>query len=405
MSVEHVIVLMLENNSFDRMLGGLLPPRPDPATPGGGVKGAAQHFSNIDHTTGKNYTMSPTSAREMPEDPGHEYSDTIGQIANNSSGFVANFVSRHPSSPATERQEIMSYYGDGDLPVLHALAKNFTICDRWFSSMPGPTWPNRLFLYSGTSLGFTDMNALHQWDQKTLFDQLSADGISWRLYYGDVSSTAILLNKPDPYYMYSMRYFFQHAAGPAADFPAFSLIEPAYFLSPNDQHPPHDVFRGEALVADVYNALRSNDELWRKSLLVITYDEHGGFFDHIDPPAAIPPDDRRDGSGFNWDRLGVRVPAVLVSPWFDQGVITETFDHTSLVRFVLDLNGLATDWLGARAGGQYVCAVHADDSAKHDESAPAHNPAGLHGARRAGATDRPSGRAGRHDARPGSRHR
>jgi len=349
MPLDHVIVLMLENNSFDRMLGDLFPPRPDPVSPGGGVKGAAAQYSNIDATTGKQYAMTATTAREMPEDPGHDLSDVLSQIAHHGSGFVSNFVKKYPHSPATERQQIMSYYADGALPVLHALAKNFTVCDRWFSSMPGPTWPNRLFLYSGTCWGFTDMNSLHYWAQPTLFDLLGNNGVPWKLYYGDISSTYILVNEPDPTSTGSLRYFYQDAKGPEADFPKFSIIEPGYFgKTPSDQHPPHDVFRGEALIAEVYNALRANDALWQRSLLVVTYDEHGGFYDHIDPPASIAPDDRRDGSGFNFDRYGVRVPAVLISPWLDPGVITDTFDHTSLVKFVLQHAGLDSTGLGVR---------------------------------------------------------
>jgi phospholipase C len=349
MPLDHIIVLMLENNSFDRMLGGLLPPRPDANNPGGGVQGAAAQYSNVDQTTGKRYAMTATTAREMPDDPGHDLSDVITQTSNHCSGFVNNFAAKYPGSAATERQQIMSFYADGALPVLHPLAKNFTICDRWFSSMPGPTWPNRLFLYSGTSLGFTDMNALHYWDQPTLFDLLSNNGVPWKLYYGDVSSTYILVNHPDSSATVSLRYFYQDAKGPESRFPKFSLIEPGYFgKTPSDEHPPHDVFRGEALIAEVYNALRANDALWQRSLLVVTYDEHGGFYDHIDPPASIAPDNRRDGSGFNFDRYGVRVPAVLISPWLDAGVITDTFDHTSLVKFVLEHSGLGANGLGAR---------------------------------------------------------
>jgi phospholipase C len=359
MPLDHIIVLMLENNSFDRMLGGLFPPRSDQVNPGGGVKGAATQYSNVDKSTGKIYTMVTTTAREMPEDPGHDLTDVLPQISNNCSGFVNNYVSKYPTSAATERQEIISFYAEGALPVLHDLAKNFTVCDRWFSSLPGPTWPNRLFLYSGTSWGFTDMNALHYWDQPTLFDLLSNNGIPWKLYYGDISSTYILVNHPDPTDTFPLRYFFQDAKGPEANFPKFCLIEPGYFgKTPSDQHPPHDVFRGEALIAEVYNALRANDALWQRSLLVVTYDEHGGFYDHIEPPASIAPDAKRDGSGFNFDQYGVRVPAVLISPWLDAGVINDTFDHTSLVKFVLERSGLGSNGLGARVSAATTFQSH-----------------------------------------------
>jgi len=337
---------MMENNSFDRMLGALLPDR---SGQGGGIQGATGRYSNTDNTTGAVYALKPTQAREVQDDPGHELGDTLEQIVGPCKNFVNNFVKNYPSSSSADRQEIMSYYPDGSLPALHKLAKTFTICDRWFSSMPGPTWPNRCFVHTGTSLGFTDMKWLHYWDQTTLYQLLSAQGISWKIYYGDIPSTYILVNKPDPSQCYSLRYFYQDIAGPERSFPQYVFIDPAYFgKNPSDQHPPHDVLRGEALISDVYNALRSNDELWQRSLLVVTYDEHGGLFDHVYPASTIAPDNRRDGSGFDFALFGVRVPTVLVSPWLDHGVITDTFDHTSLLKFLIDKWGL-NDALGARA--------------------------------------------------------
>src|SRR5437588_2148035 len=207
MPLDHIIVLMLENNSFDRVLGALFEPRADPTTPGGGIKGAEATYSNADKTTGKTYTLKPTVMRETIDDPGHDLQNVLRQLHDHEGGFVTDFAATYPKSTTTERQNIMGYFEDGFLPVIHTLAKNFTVCDRWFSSMPGPTWPNRLFLYSGTSNGFTDMKALHYWDQRTLFDMLSSHGISWRLYYGDISSTFILVNKPDTFYCYPFRYF------------------------------------------------------------------------------------------------------------------------------------------------------------------------------------------------------
>lgn len=345
--LEHIIVLMLENSSFDRMLGALFAPRGEAGADGGGVKGLAGNFSNIDPTSNSKYSMRVTTAREMQNDPGHDYENVVRQLAGSNSGFVADFSQTYPDSTSALRQEIMSYYEDWTLPVLHALAHNFTVCDRWFSSLPGPTWPNRLFLYSGTSLGHMDMKLVHYWDQPTLFDVLTTFGISYRLYYGDISNTYILVNKPDVAFTYPYRYFHTDVKD-HAQFPQFSLIEPSYFWSPNDQHPPHDVFRGEALIAEVYNALRSNDDLWQRSLLVVCYDEHGGFYDHVSPPATTAPDAWTDGTKFDFRRLGARVPAIAVSPWFDNGVVEDTFDHTSLTKFVLQHFGLPCDRLGAR---------------------------------------------------------
>jgi phospholipase C len=142
-----------------------------------------------------------------------------------------------------------------------------------------------------------------------------------------------------------MRYFYRDVQGPEKNFAQFCFIEPHYGTlnkkSQNDQHPLSDVFRGEVLIRDVYNALRANAALWERSLLVITYDEHGGFYDHVDPPDAIPPDSRTDQSKFDFKQLGLRVPTILLSPWLDKGVIVDTFDHTSLLKFLTDKWGLS----------------------------------------------------------------
>ncbi len=170
------------------------------------------------------------------------------------------------------------------------------------------------------------------------------------IYYGDMSSTVLL--QPVPLFAYTMRHFWTLANGPAANVPQYCFLEPNYGVyrqaSENDQHPMSDVVAGDQFIRDVYNAIRANDALWQSSLLVIIYDEHGGFYDHVPQPATVPPDNYRDGSGFNFDRLGVRVPAVLVSPWLDQGVISDTFDHTSVLKFLIEQFGLATTLLGDR---------------------------------------------------------
>jgi len=354
-SLDHIIVLMLENNSFDRMLGALFPER----VGGGGIKGSANNHWN-DDTSPKpkapvRHVMQPTIARTVQPDPMHEYTNVLNQFKGPNKGFVTDFATTYETTDWLQRQEIMGYYDDGILPNLHTLAKQYTVCDRWFSSMPGPTWPNRVFVHTGTSLGYTTNSMGNNWDQWTLYDLLGDNGVSWKIYYadGDISQALVLRHTPwvDP-----MSYFYIAARGPEASFPKYCFIEPNYGsypwdkVSQNDQHPLSDVFRGEKLIWDVYNALRANDSLWQRSLLVITYDEHGGFYDHVEPPGppdAVPPDNRTDASGFKFDKLGLRVPTILLSPWLDQGVITDTFDHTSLLKFLIDKWNL-TNLLGDR---------------------------------------------------------
>ena len=344
MPLDHIIVLMMENNSFDRMLGALLPER----SGGGGIKGTAGNHFNIDPQTHNPIYLKPTTTREVQLDPGHNLANTLAQIKGPSKGFVEDFVKKYPNSRPQDRQEIMGYYPDGELPILHELAQAFTICDAWFSSLPGPTWPNRVFAHTGTSLGYTTNSIFNAWDQTTLYDLLDARRISYKIYYGDKSQTYVLMHKP---WVDAMQYFFRDVQGPEAKFPQYCFIEPHYgTFSPsgqNDQHPPSDVRRGEKLIGDVYNALRANDALWQRSLLVITYDEHGGFYDHVYPPATVAPDNRTDPH-FDFKQLGVRVPTILVSPWLAQGVIKDIFDHTSLLKFLIDKWGLSDD-LGKRA--------------------------------------------------------
>jgi phospholipase C len=248
----------------------------------------------------------------------------------------------------------MSFHNEGTLPALHALASTFTICERWHSSVPGPTWVNRLFALSGTSLGRVKMPNgimnlnLHWYDQPTLFDRLNEKSIDWRVYFGDTPLSLLFVHQWSPENAarhHHMMAFYQDAAGDADKFPPFAFIEPAY-LQPgaNDAHPPHDIIPSDRLVASVYNAVRANEKLWNSTLLVVLFDEHGGFYDHVVPPAAVPPDHHNEE--YDFKRYGVRVPAVLISPYTGNGVFSDLLDHTSLLRYAQEKWGL--DDLGER---------------------------------------------------------
>lgn len=335
--VSHVVAIMLENQSFDRLLGCMRTVYPgaegiDPAAP----------LGNLDPDSGQAIWQAASASQIVRLDPGHDLDNVLRQIAGGEcSGFVADFSHIYPQSTPAERQEVMAYYGLGALPALHALARTYAVCDHWFSSVPGPTWPNRFFVHSGTSLGHTKMPEgfdpnLHIYDQPTVFQRLEERGLPWRIYYEDIPQSLVLTWQ----WAHAQNYrplaqFFTDAAGSAESFPAYCFIEPKYFgADADDQHPPHDVMRGEALFASVYNALRANEDLWRSALLVVLHDEHGGFFDHVAPPPAIPPDHRTEE--FAFDRYGIRVPALLVSPWVDPSVVSTVFDHTSLLTYLTD---------------------------------------------------------------------
>ncbi|MDE1763839.1 MAG: hypothetical protein KGH88_06310 [Thaumarchaeota archaeon] len=194
--------------------------------------------------------------------------------------------------------------------------------------------------------GVMDLN-LHFYDQTTIFDRLDEKKLSWKVYFGDIPVSMVLAHQWIPQNAVRHRPLLElfDDFKKESDVPNFVWIEPSYMPSAaNDYHPPHNVFRGENLVADVYNALRANEELWNSSLFVILFDEHGGFYDHVIPPRAIPPDDNRKEWTFN--QLGIRVPAILVSPWVGNGVVSDTFDHTSLLKYLTDKWGLGP--LGTR---------------------------------------------------------
>jgi phospholipase C len=364
--IRHVIMLMMENRSFDHMLGALQVFNPDidgvdPQNPGVNLdaeKGNAPH------------KQTPSAAQFVSKDfkVPHEFENVTRQIADGMTHFVDEFRRENPNAPATEADQVMAYFKDGDLPALHALAKSFTVCDRWFSSMPGPTWPNRFFVHSGTSLGDVLMpdGAIDtvrmffgRYTQRTIYDELNDKGISWKIYHGGVPQSIVLSRLKRLYFtdgFQEMDAFLDNCKGAETDFPAYAFIEPRYFDGlrggENDQHSPAGVVAGEKLIADVYNAIRANQALWESTLLIVTYDEHGGFYDHVVPPATVAPDENTDN--YTFSQLGVRVPAVLVSPWVAKGVDHTLYDHTSVLRYVCEKWGL-----------QAICRRTASEAGEH----------------------------------------
>ena len=350
--IKHAVLLMMENHSFDQMLGCLQDEYPN--LDGIDINNPAPRF-NLDLSGNKVFQI-PTDEQQVRLDPKHEQRFVMDQIANENSGFVTDFQKNLEGNTAEDRQNVMGYYLMGRLPALHELGRNFTVCDRWFSSLPGPTWPNRFFALSGTSSGRVLMpegiTHLRPWevfaqDQLTLFDRLNEAGNSWKIYYYDFPSS-LLLNRqrlPQNLIHYTpIKDFFTDVLDEPS-FPAFTFIEPKYFgADQNDDHPPHNIFKAQKLIADVYNAIRSVPDLWASTLLVVVYDEHGGFYDHVEPPAAVPPDNHREE--WTFDRLGVRVPAILISPWVGARVEKTVFDHTSLLKYLTDKWGLGP--LGSR---------------------------------------------------------
>lgn len=384
----HVFVLMLENRSFDQMLGAL-------NKVGINVDGINPKNSNLD-SAGKIFRQESGAADRLPAngtDPGHEFEDATEQIADGAlNGFVTNFEhvckSRKVDAAVIEqyKPQIMRYFDIGNdaasdaLPVLHTLAKNFVVCDKWFSSLPGPTWPNRAFVHSGTSHGIITMpeslssaTSFRFYPQETIYNKLSSADIDWCIYHSGVSQTVTFPRLwrylPTDHYR-NFEDFEQDLKQSAAKIPQYVFIEPDFFGEDRtDQHPPGSMEAGEKLIANVYDALRANTELWNNSLLVIVWDEHGGFYDHVVPGVTVAPDDC--GEPNNFKQLGLRVPALLISPKLKASVSSNQFDHTSLLRYISERWGLPAMGQRAAQANSITQAFQWADHVRTDAETPA----------------------------------
>jgi len=325
--IDKIVVLMMENRSFDHMLGYLkLEGNRDD------VEGLTPGLSNSDGQ--KDYPIHhlDQTALKSSQDPCHSGRCVAEQLQDNNAGFVKNYVDTHRKDP--ERGLVMGYYNKKDLPTYDYLAGEFVLCDHWFSSVPGSTWPNRLYALTGRADGSKDNKFIPLYNLPAFVRKLDAKKISWEWYSDNFFGST--LNLTDGRYrsrsVYDLDHFFQQAAD--GTLPSVSWIDPLFVNSPgvivaNDDHPPADIRRGQDFVLNIYHALVSNPEQWNRTLFVVVYDEHGGFYDHIVPPAAE--DDRASFRSY-----GARVPAILVSPWAPQGkVVTNLFDHTSIIKTIL----------------------------------------------------------------------
>jgi phospholipase C len=328
---------------------------------------------------------------------GSEAGPAQGQTAG-MSGFVQNFYDKkcYTTSEEATVESIMKCYGPDQLPVLYSLARHYAVSDRWFSSVPTQTNSNRAFLLCGTSLGRTDnmgfedtLKGKDSFATPTIFNVLDANEppVSWAVFYKDQYPISEALAKQHPDVCALARQLGLPCPSPSCytqltfpkipnragsflrietdfknlvktgDLPEFSFLEPGSWggeieykgyelkrVAGDDYHPPGPLVHGERFLADIYQTLTSNPDVWNTTLLVVTFDEHGGTYDHVPPPwGAADPDGRRDkeyGHDFAFDRFGVRVPALLISPWIEKGTVfrSETgvpYDHTSIIATVL----------------------------------------------------------------------
>ena len=312
-SVDTIVVLMMENRSFDHYLGSLR---------------LAEGRADLDGLTGSESNPAPSGPpiavhqldNFTPADPPHDWGSCHTQYDD---GANDGFVMAHAG---TDQADVMGYYVRAQIPITYALADQACVCQRWFASVMGPTWPNRFYLHCATSNGQT--TNLPVTGLTSVFDQLSAAGISATNYYHDVAwATGGYLKLTG---LAKIEQFFSDAQ--AGTLPSFSIVDSQFTgAGANDDHPSHDVRLGQALIASVVAAMAQSPQ-WSRSLLVITYDEHGGFFDHVPPPTAADP----IGSFAN---LGFRVPAMAIGPFVRTGcAIDAQLDHVSV------LSTVATRW-------------------------------------------------------------
>ncbi|MGB7847502.1 MAG: alkaline phosphatase family protein [Candidatus Acidiferrum sp.] len=404
--IEHVVVLMLENRSFDNVLGWLYDPansapfNPTPPANFAGVYGKSLSNPTPD---GQSIDVAKGNDPASPfPDPGEVFQDVYAQIygqkttlyanavvgepprACNMQGFVYNYALKNQANLGNAAT-IMNCFTPAVVPVISSLAYYYGLCDHWFASIPSQTLCNRSFVQAGTSSGYVNNDGgdglLFINDTPTIFNLLSDAHKSWKVYCGGWSITSLVLLTQMQVWDFALRPgYFEHVSDFVEDaqqpggLPAYSFIEPNYFDSivygpENDMHPESHAFQlfgrsnveqGEKLIYDVYTAVRNSPD-WDKILLLIVFDEHGGCYDHVCPPTskdcpfAISPDgvvippDRPGGTGFTFDRLGVRVPAIVISAYTPQGtILNRIFDHTSALSTVVNCFELPAGKLGKR---------------------------------------------------------
>lgn len=348
--LQHIVVLMMENRSFDHMLGSLTAVNPQ-------IDGITSQLSNPD-TTGAQIKPQPLADfhGQLDPDPDHHFpavdlqifgGNTSANRAPNMQGFVKSYFNQQRD--VKHSQKIMYYFPKEKLPVLTTLALEFAVFNRWFSSIPGPTICNRAFAHYGTSFGRVDLNPIYLNEPfKSIYTRLTTatPKRTAKVYYYDTTSSTmevanLLQNQPELFGTYEQ--FLSDCEN--GELPDYSFIEPNYSDHEtdggeeiaNDQHPDHHVQAGELFIATVYNGIKQNPALWASTALLITYDEHGGIYDHVPPPSCTPDqftasaNSTGTGSEFKFDRLGVRVPSILISPWIPKGtVVNRVFDHASI---------------------------------------------------------------------------
>ena len=329
--IKTLVVVVMENRSFDHVFGWLKATRPDID----GLTGKESNRVIVSDPDSEEVFVSD-EAIFIDSDPGHSFQAIREQIfgSNDSSsgealmnGFAQQAEGMSPGMPKT----VMSGFKPELVPVYTELANEFAVFDKWFASVPASTQPNRFYVHSATSHGAMSnvrKDLINGFPQKTIFDSLDENDLSFGVYYQNIPATLFFkslrkLKHVTKFHSYSLKFKLHAKLG---KLPNYAVVEQRYFdveaLPANDDHPSHDVARGQKFIKEVYETLRASPQ-WNEMALLITYDEHGGFYDHVPTPVhGVPSPDGIVGSDpyyFHFDRLGVRVPSILVSPWVEKG--------------------------------------------------------------------------------------
>jgi phospholipase C len=372
--IQHIIVVMMENRSFDHLLGYLQHEDPtyprldhirrgcpeDPESPHSRLIPTTADATRVlgvnpDHSAAavmvQLYGRANASATGQPTMTGfvHSYRLKIDGLSPQIKSLLARTadssaeawsrIRRKPAPTMPCAADIMKCFPETDVPVLSRLAKEFAVLVNWHSSVPGETWPNRNFVHAATSDGETEIS-VRWYNNETIFERLAACGRRWGVYHDGIAQVWAFwrLWIRDRSSFHGPGELLEHIARDSL--PSYAFVEPnhGYGASPgNSQHPGNNVVddasfaEGEALIGEIYNALVDQPDVFAKTLLLVTYDEHGGFYDHVPPPRVPAPDARRSSSGFDFSLCGVRVPAVAISPLIPRGTVDHTFyDHASI---------------------------------------------------------------------------
>lgn len=364
--IEHIVVLMMENRSFDHMLGYLT------INGKNDIDGITGNESNINPITQSPVKQEPLKDKTFRFSPHHEHQHVLDQMADGTmQGFLADFMGRFPEIDPLFG---MGYYNEKNLEVYDFLASEYTVCNKWFCSHPGPTFPNRICTYTGKIPELDNFSGsdprLGYLKDTTIFDTLTANNKTWAFFEQDMTALRMfdkyrlddtnilpLYKQNDARDEYSANEVF-FSLVENGNLPQVTFLDPNFVDLPpqktaNDDHPPANVEKGQEFIRDVYNALASSPQ-WEKTMFIITYDEHGGFYDHVAPPGTkasaegenIIPKIHKDGPEF----YGPRVPAFVISPWVEAAPSNIIFDHTSIIKTILTKfnNGIIPDEYGER---------------------------------------------------------